>query len=277
VVNDPSASRRGAAIDLVGVGRTFALDGDEVVAVDGFDLQVPAGGFTALIGPSGCGKSTVLRMVAGLDTPTRGTIDMDGQTADQMRRGRRVGVAFQDPSLLPWRTVTSNIRLALQLVGRGKDIAAVNELVELVGLREFAKARPAQLSGGMRQRVAIARALVTEPDLLLLDEPFGALDALTRQQLNDELQRIWTARGTTTLLVTHSIPEAVYLADEVVVMTPRPGTVVARHRVDFARPRTVDLLVDDAFHTVVEEVSASLHRSEGRVIGAPGVAGAAGR
>jgi len=264
-VSDPS-TRRGAAIDLVDVGRTFALGGDEVVALADCSMEIPAGGFTALVGPSGCGKSTVLRMVAGLDTPSAGSIDIGGQTPDGMRRGRRVGVAFQDPSLLPWRTVSANIRLALQLVGRGKDRDAVRDLIELVGLQGFEGARPAQLSGGMRQRVAIARALVTEPDLLLLDEPFGALDALTRQQLNDELQRMCTSRGATTLLVTHSISEAVYLADEVVVMSPRPGTVVARHRVDFERPRTVELLMTDEFHAAVDEVSTSLHRSEGQVV-----------
>ena len=259
-------TRRGAPVDVVGVGRTFALGGDKVVALRGLDLHVSAGGFSALIGPSGCGKSTALRLVAGLDEPDEGTIEMDGSSPDEMRRGQRIGVAFQDPSLLPWRTVSTNIRLALELVGRRHDTDAVRELIELVGLQGFEKARPSQLSGGMRQRVAIARSLVTEPDLLLLDEPFGSLDALTRQQLNDELQRIWTARGTTTLLVTHSIPEAVYVADEVLVMSPRPGQVVARHPIGFERPRTRELLLTDAFHSAVEEVSASLHRSEGQVV-----------
>ena len=259
-------TRRGAPVDIVGVGRTFALGADEVVALRGFDLHVAAGGFCALIGPSGCGKSTALRLVAGLDRPDEGGIDMDGVSPDGMRRLKRIGLAFQDPSLLPWRSVASNIRLALELVGRRREQHAVDELIELVGLQGFEKARPAQLSGGMRQRVAIARSLVTEPDLLLLDEPFGALDALTRQQLNDELQKIWTARGTTTLLVTHSIPEAVYAADEVVVMSPRPGRVAARHQVPFDRPRTRQLLLTEEFHAAVEEVSASLHRSEGRVV-----------
>ena len=258
--------RRGAPVDVVGVGRTFALAGDEVTALRGFDIHVPAGGFTALIGPSGCGKSTALRLVAGLDAPDEGTIDMDGASPDEMRQNQRIGVAFQDPSLLPWRTVSTNIRLALELVGRRHDTDAVSDLIELVGLQGFEKARPSQLSGGMRQRVAIARSLVTEPDLLLLDEPFGSLDALTRQQLNDELQRIWTARGTTTILVTHSIPEAVYVADEVLVMSPRPGRVVASHTLEFDRPRTRDLLLTDKFHAKVEAVSASLHRSEGQVV-----------
>lgn len=256
---------QGAPVNITGIGRTFTLGTDKVVALRGFDLHVPSGGFCALIGPSGCGKSTALRLVAGLDMPDEGSIDIGGVSPDKMRRQRRIGVAFQDPSLLPWRSVATNIRLALELVGRRHEQQAVGELVELVGLQGFEKARPAQLSGGMRQRVAMARALITEPDLLLLDEPFGALDALTRQQLNDELQRIWTARGTTTLLVTHSIPEAVYAADEVVVMSPRPGRVVSSHRVDFARPRTRDLLLTDEFHHAVEAVSASLHRSEGQV------------
>ena len=259
-------STRGAPIDFAGVERTFTLGAHRVRALERFDLHIPAGGFSALVGPSGCGKSTVLRLAAALDQPTAGSIDMGGQPPDALRRNQRIGVAFQDPSLLPWRSVSANIRLALQLVGRGKDHDAVADLVRLVGLEGFEKARPAQLSGGMRQRVAIARALVTEPDLLLLDEPFGALDALTRQQLNDELQQIWTARGTTTLLVTHSIPEAVYLADEVVVMSPRPGTVVSRHHISFERPRTEALLLTEPFHRAVDEVSSSLHRAEGQVV-----------
>lgn len=251
-----------APIECHDIARTFRLRRGDVQALTGFDLAVAGGGFTALIGPSGCGKSTALRLIAALDHPTSGSISIGGRTPDQLRRERRIGVAFQDPSLLPWRTVRGNIRLALQLVGRGRDRAAVDALIDLVGLTPFANARPAQLSGGMRQRVAIARALVTEPDVLLLDEPFGALDALTRQQLNDELQRIWTARATTTVLVTHSISEAAYLADEVVVMSPRPGRIVERIPVPFARPRTEELLVTDEFHTLVDTIAASLRATE---------------
>lgn len=250
------------AVTCAGVGRTFRLGDRDVAALDGFDLTVPGRGFVALIGPSGCGKSTVLRMIAGLDHPTAGHIDVDGRAPDELRRERKIGVAFQDPSLLPWRTVTGNIRLALDLVGRRGERKTVADIIDLVGLGDFARARPAQLSGGMRQRVAIARALVTEPDLLLLDEPFGALDALTRQQLNDELQRIWLARPTTTVLVTHSIAEAVYLADEVAVMSPRPGRVVSRTMVPFARPRSEDVLLTDEFHKLVDDVSVALRGSE---------------
>lgn len=254
----PTREHAGAHVRCEGVGRTFKLGRGEVVALEGFDLDVPGGGFTALIGPSGCGKSTALRLVAGLDQPSVGVIDVDGRTPDELRRERRVGVAFQDPSLLPWRTVTGNIRLALDLVGRRGERAAVDELISLVGLNGFERARPAQLSGGMRQRVAIARALVTQPDVLVLDEPFGALDALTRQTLNDELQRIWGARATTTILVTHSIAEAAYLADEVVVMSPRPGRIVARIPVPFERPRTEALQLEPAFHAVVDELQVAL-------------------
>lgn len=257
-------SAHGPALRLHRVVRRFPLGSGFVDALGPFDLEVPAGGFVALIGPSGCGKSTVLRLLAGLDHVTDGSIDAGGRTPDQLRRERRIGVAFQDPSLLPWRTVRSNVRLALDLVGRRGDVAAVDDLLELVGLRGFERARPGQLSGGMRQRVAIARALVTAPDLLLLDEPFGALDALTRQQLNDELQRIWTARATTTVLVTHSISEAVYLADRVVVMSPRPGRVAADIAVPFSRPRTGDLLTSAGFHAVVDEVTCALRGAEER-------------
>ncbi|MFN3228006.1 MAG: ABC transporter ATP-binding protein, partial [Hyphomicrobiales bacterium] len=184
-----------------------------LTAVRPLDLSFAAGRTTAIVGPSGCGKSTLLRMIAGLEDPSSGSIDIGGSPPAETLRRAELSVAFQDPSLLPWRTVRGNIELALTLARRPTKDGDVDQLITLVGLDGFADVRPAELSGGMRQRAAIARALATEPRLLLLDEPFGAVDELTRRQLAQDLPRLWEARGTTTLLVTHSVNEAVMLAD----------------------------------------------------------------
>lgn len=245
-------------LHLSGVTKTFRDGKTEVEAVRDFSLEVSQGAFAGIIGPSGCGKSTVLRMLADLDAPTSGSISVHGTSPHELRRQHSIGVAFQDAGLLPWRTVEANLRLPLQVAGKSRSSREVADLIELVGLSGFENARPSRLSGGMRQRVALARALINQPDLLLLDEPFGALDDLTRQRLNFELQRMWMERGTTTVLVTHSISEAVLLCDTVVVMTPRPGTIVRELDIDLPRPRTVETLRDARFHQLCDELSAVL-------------------
>jgi NitT/TauT family transport system ATP-binding protein len=229
-----------------------------VKAVLPTDIDFAAGQTTALVGPSGCGKSTLLRMVAGLETPSAGRIEIGGQPPSETLRQAALSVAFQDPSLLPWRSVRGNIELALSLARRPADRAAIDQLIALVGLEGFADTRPAELSGGMRQRAAIARALATEPRLLLLDEPFGAVDELTRQQLAQDLPRLWEARGTTTILVTHSVTEAVMLSDRVIVLSPRPAEIVADIAIDLSRPRAPEDARRPAFGALVDAVFAAL-------------------
>ena len=247
-------------ITLAGVRRTFDVDGQEIVALDNVSVDVRAGEFVALIGPSGCGKSTLLRLVAALIEPTSGRICVDNSTPEEARERRLFGMVFQDPVLLPWRNVLDNVRLPLDVVDRAArhDAEDPRELLELVGLSKFERARVWQLSGGMRQRVAIARALLLRPRILLLDEPFGALDEITRQQMNLELLRIWAERQTTALLVTHSVAEAVFLADRVIVMSPRPGRIAAEECIAFARPRAPELLQSPEFFARTAAVSARL-------------------
>jgi len=219
--------------------------------------------FVALVGPSGCGKSTLLRLVADLDVPTTGTIEVAGEPPASARRHRSFGVVFQDPVLLPWLDVLANVRLPLEVVAGVGESADPLALLELVGLQRFAHARTWQLSGGMRQRAAIARALILRPRILLLDEPFGALDEITRQRMNVELLRIWSERRTAALMVTHSIAEAVFLADRVLVMSPQPGRIVAEERVPLSRPRTFDTLSSPDFLACVSRVTKSLLNAVG--------------
>lgn len=244
------------------LSKTFE-DGTE--AVRSVELTFAAGQTTALVGPSGCGKSTLLRMVAGLERPTEGVIEIDGSPPAETLRRAGLSMAFQDPSLLPWRSVRRNIELALGLARRPTDPSEVDRLIKLVGLEGFGDTRPAELSGGMRQRAAIARALSTRPGLLLLDEPFGAVDELTRAQLAQELPRLWEARGTTTILVTHSVSEAVLLSDRVIVFSPRPAEIIDDIEVELPRPRPQDAarspeaaaLIDRIFSSLAKGMAAS--------------------
>ena len=252
------------AVVVRGVERVFTgAKGATVTALTGIDLTVHDGEFVSLIGPSGCGKSTLLRLIADLDEPTAGDIRVFGRTAKQARIDQAYGIAFQQAGLLPWRSVAANIELPLQLhgIGAAERRSRVAELIELVGLTEFAKHYPDQLSGGMQQRVAIARSLAEQPRLLLMDEPFGALDEMTRERMQTELLRIRAETGAAVVFVTHSIPEAVYLSDRVVVMSPRPGRITDEIdvRLGDAAERGEDLREDAAFFAGVTAVREALH------------------
>ena len=244
------------------VDRRFMSSGREVVALDKVSLDIARGEFIALIGPSGCGKSTLLRLIAGLDEPDEGIIQIRGATPQEFRNRGELGIAFQDAALLPWRSVERNVMLPIEVLGRPLSAATdrVQALIELVGLKGFEKSVPGQLSGGMRQRVSIARALVTNPSLILLDEPFGALDQILRRTMNLELQSIWMRERTTTVLVTHGIDEAIFLADRIAVMRAGPGRITEMVEVPFARPRAPALFSDPAFHALEDRLSELLHR-----------------
>jgi NitT/TauT family transport system ATP-binding protein len=251
-----------AVVEIHGVSKVFSRG--NITALENIDLAVQPGEFVSLIGPSGCGKSTLLRVIGDLVPPSQGTVTVNGKPAPKARADRDYGIVFQDSVLFDWRTVTKNIQLPLELLGwdRAKRRARVEEMLELVELTSFADHYPWQLSGGMQQRVSIARALAFEPALLLMDEPFGALDEMTRERLNLELLSIWQQLRSTVVFVTHSISEAVFLSTRVVVMSPRPGRIAGFVDVDLPYPRTVETREDPRFFELVTRVRELL-RSRG--------------
>jgi len=259
-----------AVIAATNVTKEFDLQRGRLSALADVSFSVRQGEFVTIIGPSGCGKSTLLRLIADIYRPTSGTVLVNGKSPGESRKRREFGVVFQDPSLFPWRDVMGNVTLPLEIVGRTsraeRDHAA--DLVRLVGLDGFERARPGQLSGGMRQRVAIARALVLRPRLLLLDEPFGALDEITRQRMNLELLRIWSGSDTTALLITHSLSEAVFLSDRVLVMCQRPGRITDEITVDLPRPRDAAMFKHETFFHLVNRVSDALFGVSGEAAAA---------
>lgn len=229
---------------------------DKVLALDDISFNIKEGEFVTVIGPSGCGKSTLLRLIAGLIPKTSGQILLRGRPVDGPRRD--IGIVFQSPVLLPWRDVLSNVLLPIEVLGLNiddyKDRA--EQIIELVGLKDFAKAYPFELSGGMQQRAAICRSLVHDPTILLMDEPFGALDAMTRETMNVELLRIWKESNKTVFFITHSIPESVFLAQKVIVLSTRPGKVSEILNVDLGYPRTLEIISTDKFGNYVKNLRA---------------------
>jgi NitT/TauT family transport system ATP-binding protein len=246
-------------VSLRGVSKAYA---NGVVALDRFDLDVRPGEFVSLLGPSGCGKSTALRIIAGLGKPSSGTIEWHGPKG---QKRRDIGFVFQEPTLMPWTNVSENVRLPLKLAGISREKAAprIAGALERVGLQDFAAAYPRELSGGMRMRVSIARALVTEPALLLMDEPFAALDEITRFKLNDDLLALWETLGKTVVFVTHSVFESVYLSNRIVVMTPRPGRVFEEITIDAPHPRGPGFRTSAEYAAFCRVTSQALARATG--------------
>ncbi len=252
-------------VSVAGVNKVFQSAGGTTTALEGIDLAIQPGEFVSLIGPSGCGKSTLLRVIGDLTAPSSGSVTVNGKSARQARQDRDYGIVFQAPVLFDWRSVQANVALPLEVKGvSGADrTRRVKAMLDLVELGEFARHYPYQLSGGMQQRVSIARALALEPSILLMDEPFGALDEMTRERMNSEVQRIWQQTGTTVVFVTHSIPEAVFLSSKVVVMSPRPGRIVRVIDVDLPRPRTDDTRETPRYFELITEVRETLRGRRG--------------
>jgi NitT/TauT family transport system ATP-binding protein len=257
----PAAARAGT-VEVKNVGQVFKTATQDVVALADVSFRIEPGRFVVLVGPSGCGKSTLLMMMAGLQQPTSGAIMIEGQAMPRPDPDR-VGVVFQEPSLFPWLTAEENAEFPLTLRGvpKARRRERSREALKLVGLEGFGERHPHELSGGMKQRVSIARGLVQDPPVLLMDEPFAALDEQTRMTMGDELLRIWAATGKTVVFVTHSLTEAVYLADEVMVMSARPGRIVDRLDIPLPRPRTFEMLSGEVFGGLRERIWRHIRKS----------------
>jgi NitT/TauT family transport system ATP-binding protein len=260
-VSAPNPGAVSTAVRIESVAKSFPLPDRTFVALQDVTIDIAEGEFLSVIGPSGCGKSTLLRLVAGLIEATSGSLSIGGETPSEARARGELGFVFQEPTLLPWRTALDNVTLLTEVAKRGtasERRQRGRELLELVGLGDFIDAHPAKLSGGMQRRVGIARALALDPRILLLDEPFGALDEITRQRMNMELLRIWTQQRTTTMLVTHNVGEAVFLSDRVLVMGTRPGRIIAEVTIDLPRPRRLELLQDERFFAISSHLTGLL-------------------
>jgi NitT/TauT family transport system ATP-binding protein len=260
------ATSGGAAISIANVDVTYGFGGAEPVkALSGISLDIPDGAFVSLVGPSGCGKSTLLKVVADLMAPTRGSVTVGGTPPRNLRQAGRIGLVFQQANLMPWLKVTDNIGLLRNLVARRSGAPReagtnIEELIRVVGLAGFETKYPHQLSGGMQQRVALARALALDPAVLLMDEPFAALDEITRDRMAFELMRLWHLYRKTVLFVTHSLAEAVFLSDRVVLMSTRPGRIHQTFEIDLPRPRDRETRLTDRFHQIVSELNRELYR-----------------
>jgi NitT/TauT family transport system ATP-binding protein len=261
-----AGARTRSSIAITGVEVTYGIGTAEpVTALAHIDLDIPDGAFVSLVGPSGCGKSTLLKVVADLMPPTRGRLSIGGQAPADLRRSGRIGLVFQQANLMPWLKIEDNVRLLRDLVEKrgpavSKPETQVEELIEVVGLKGFETKYPHQLSGGMQQRAALARALALDPAILLMDEPFAALDEITRDRMGFELMRIWNRYRKTVLFVTHSLAEAVFLSDQVVLMSARPGRIHRIFDIDLPRPRDRETRLSDRFQHIVGEVNRELYK-----------------